>query len=302
MKWLLLGLVLLFVTVVIYFFNRRKDVFTNGQINIGNQLCVYFYDMGMAWNKDKPFSCKPDSGDFYKYLPTYLEPPKDFRKFSDDFLPHVFSWEIMTDKTLEFWKIMKPYANKILNEALEKSGLKMEQKLPVIHFRCSDEPFSGGLVHHLQKYEFYRNALKGYEECDLITCSDFLSDENKKNACKSYTNYIKEELLPVKVNIKLCAGSILEDFAKMFYAPLTISGGSSMSFTAGYLGNGTYKEGVSRECVKGKIPEHLIKSGYCEGLSEKNRSKIYEGEIDYTLYHEDVKDYYDTETVRKQLQ
>jgi hypothetical protein len=263
---------------------------------------MYFYEMGMAWNKGKPYSCEPDSNDFYKYLPTYIEPPKDFKKIADPILGSVYAWEVMYDETIEFWKIMKPYANKIINEALEKSGYKIEQKLPVIHFRCSDMPFGRGLIHHLQKYEFYRNALKGYEECDLVTCSEFLADEKQRNACKYYTEYIKEELSPIKVNINSCNNSVIEDFAKMFYAPLTISAGSSMTFMAGYLGNGIYKEGLSRECVKGQIPQNLIEIGYCDGFEEKNRSKIYEGEVDYTLYHADVKDYYDTEAVRKQLQ
>ena len=278
-------IVILAVLLVVLFFEirSRRANFKDKGPSIGNILCVYFYDMGCSWRDGKKFILgSNDDREFYKNFPVEVEIPDDLPDLPilKDSLDPVTVWNIQTNDVQEFWAKMKPYIHKILDDTLEKSGLKMEQKVPVIHFRCADTPFNRHPEYHLQKYTFYKKALEGYSEADIVSCNTHLASEDDKKTCQKYIEYIQKELNPIKLNA-VC-GTINEDFARMFYAPVCISTGSSMSFFAGYFGKGTF-----------------ITGGHYD---EKNKTKCLICDLGtHELLHSEVVDYYDVETIHKQL-
>ncbi len=285
--------VLLIILVVVFFLMQQRESFTGEKDvgNIGNILNWYFYDMGRSWANNKTF----DYGDkfkdrfFYENFPTVIEKPTD-RDFPDFDAKGKTEWRVDTDEKKNFWDALKPYGNRYIDEALTKANMKVDQKLPVIHFRCSDFPFwcsPTGFCYdyHFQKYEFFRKALGDYKEVDIITCNRHGSDDRMKTTCEEYVNLLKNEL-NIKVNLKLCEGDALEDFARMFYAPLIISTGSSMSFIAGFFGNGKF-----------------ITSGHVEEEKDGTTTtcKICEYGNEYNLLHKNVKDYYNVQDVHEKL-
>lgn len=260
---------------------------------IGNILTSYFYLMGKAWSKGERFKSDWIHGfvnDFYKNLPREIDPPidskiPDFDNSARGGFETVSAWVVDSDQAKAFWDAMKPHIHKILDDALKKSNLVIDQKIPVLHFRCSDGPFNRLGGYHLAKYRFYKDSLKGQKEVDVLACHEHNSTDKNKVACKQYVDYLKKELENegIKVNIK--CGHYFEDFSRMFYAPLVISHGSSMSFAAGYFGRGT-----------------LVTSGHVyDEYANTPDCKICSHPRDVNLMHSEVKDYHDVDTVHEQL-
>ena len=280
-KVIFLLLISIAVLALLYMSKRSKENF-NGKTTIGNNLSLYFRQMAIAWRDGEKYVCDLGFKDdeFYEHLPQEIDPPPDFPKISDS-IGEWDDWTCDNKDTVDLWKAMSPYISKMLDEALEKSGLKIDEKNPVIHFRCSDVPFNRHPEYHLQKYEFFKKALGDYKgDIDLINCSTHLSSDRDQEMCKTYIEYLQKEL---GTNINVQCGTILEDFAKMFYAPICISSGSSMSFFAGYFGKGTfYTGGNFKEGEEGS--ECLI----CD-LGK------------FELLHSDVNDYYDMKEVHDKL-
>jgi len=259
MKRVAAFLLALAVLLVVLFFQvkTRRSNFRDKGSNIGNILCTYFYDMGCHWRDGKKFMLNSiDDRDFYKNFPTEVDIPVDLPTLPVlKGEPDPFDvWHLQTDEALEFWSKMKPYIHKILGETLVKSGLQIEQKNPVIHFRCADIPFNKHRDYHLLKYDFYKQAIAGQKEVDIIYCNTHKTSELEQKACDEYAEYLKNELAPVKANI-VC-GTINEDFARMFYAPMCISSGSSMSFMAGYFGKGTFVKWDEKYIVEHDLVEN----------------------------------------------
>jgi len=277
MKRVTIIICLLIIVLILFLVVRQKDNF--GGTNIGNQLSTYFREMALAWNNGETYITNHNDDEFYRNLPKKIDPPPDFPGIPDS-IKAGDNWTCDREDTLQLWNIMKPYIHKILDDTLEKSGLKIEQNVPVIHFRCADTPFIRHPEYHLHKYSFYKKALKGYSEVDIVSCNTHLASENDQKTCKKYIEYIKGELAPIKVN--LVCGSINQDFARMFYAPLCISTGSSMSFFAGYFGKGTFITGGN--------------------YNEEKKTKCLICDIGtHELLHSEVADYYDVDTVHQQL-
>lgn len=257
---------------------------------IGNILSKYFYEMGLAWHKKEDYKCawiNDFVNDFYKALPSQVPYPTGLEV--PEYNSHtgwegVSAWTVDSEEGKLFWETMRPYVHKIIDEALIKSDLKIDQKVPVIHFRCSDVPFNRIGSYHLVKYQFYKDGLKGYKEVDLLSCHSHLSNEKNSNACKEYVRLLSEELSPMKVNVK--CGHYFEDFASMFYAPLVLSTGSSMSFMAGFFGHGKFlTAGHMFDGEKDNSPSCTI----CSHPPSIN------------LLHKEVEDYYDIPSVHKLL-
>jgi fructose-specific component phosphotransferase system IIB-like protein len=74
-------------------------------------------------------------------------------------------------------------------------------------------------------------------------------------------------------------GSNIEDFAKLFYAPLVISNGSSFAFMSGFFGKGVF---VSTAHQSEMNPDVICEN--CKEWAIPN----------YNILHKDVEDYYDT--------
>lgn len=241
MKTATIVILVALIVLVLILMRPRRDNFRDKGSNIGNILCIYFYDMGCHWRDGKKFMLNSiDDRDFYKNFPVEVDIPADLPTLPVlKGNPDPFDvWHLESDEAREFWSKMKPYIHKILEETLVKSGLQIEQKNPVIHFRCADIPFNKHSDYQLLKYDFYKQAIAGQSEVDIIYCNKHQTSELEQKACDEYAEYLKNELAPIKANI-VC-GSINEDFARMFYAPMCISSGSSMSFMAGYFGKGTF--------------------------------------------------------------
>lgn len=292
--FILLLVVVVFVVITVLWQRRRSGGGEKKKIgNIGNKLAVYFFRMGLAWSKNETFVWNGEDAetDFFKHLPRSVPPPPSDEIIIPD--PeykelHVTGvWRINTHRLKMFWDSMKPYVHKYTHEALVKSNFfekRKEELLPVIHFRCSDFPFDRCSEAHFQKYSFFKNVLKSrnIHKVKLITCNRWNSDRAKEDACKTYFDLLVDELSPYAKIYPVFCRDVLEDFAEMFYAPLVISTGSSMSFMAGYFGNG-----------------QLITGGHVDESYPNDECLICDGS--YDLFHRDVENYYDTEKVHQQL-
>ena len=260
---------------------------------IGNILTAYFYLMGKAWHKGERFKSDWIQGfvnDFYLNLPRELDPPTgisipDYKVLSKGGTDDVSAWIVDTDEGKAFWDAMKPYVHNIIKESLEKSNLVIEQKNPVLHFRCSDGPFNRLGGYHFGKYQFFKDSLKGYKTVDIISCHTHQSSEENKVACKKYVDYLVGELESEGLEVNVLCEHYFEDFSRMFYAPLVISHGSSMSFMAGYFGHG-------KLLTTGHIWDEFAEFTECKICSHPRSAQ---------LLHDEVADYYDVERVHQQL-
>ena len=252
--------------------------------SIGNVLCSYFYRMGNAWSIGERFVWGEQfKNEFYRNLPKELDPPVGSKippyKNNRDF-ENLSAWICDTEDSVNFWNAMKPYVHKIIGEALERSGLKMIQRNPVIHFRCSDVPFRKSEDYHFQKYKFFKQSLGKENKVDLITCNTHLAEDGNQSACEKYVRLLVEYLNPIEVDVT-CSHYFI-DFAKMYYAPKVVSTGSSMSFMAGYFGNG----------------EFVTAGHFSEGSSNQCKICKYSG-VD--ISHSEIENYYDVDSVHKKL-
>lgn len=293
MKKLYVFLFLSFILFVVYIILRRNTEFMlnyvkDSQKNIGNILATYFYNMGNSWSLNEDFNDSEGiyEQEFYKLLPKYIKKPEnvnvpEYKKLGEN------AWIIDTEEGKLFWETIKPYVHDTIDKCLKDYNLQPIQKNPIIHFRCSDVPFNGG-VYHFQRYDFFKKSLGSYKEVDIVTCNKHESTgiENQK-LCEEYTKLLSEELINngIKVNIFECR-EVIEDFARMFYAPLVISPGSSMSFIAGYFGNGEF-------ITSGHILEE-ISSNECKICKYSKSCNLFGSEIndDYknvSLVHEHLK-------------
>lgn len=273
------------------FLGRKRPTFVNEEgdkwyVNsIGNILCSYFYKMGNSWSKGETFVWDEQfKNEFYKNLPTKLDPPKDVKipayKNNRTSFENLSAWICDSEEAVNFWKSMKPFVHKIIGEALEKSGLRVNQTKPVIHFRCSDVPFRKSDDYHFQKYKFFKDAVGSDNEVEIITCHTHLSEVKNQKACSKYVELLIKELSPTKATVQ--CRHYFEDFAVMFYAPKVISTGSSMSFMAGFFGHG----------------EFITAGHFTEGSENTCKICKYSG-VD--VLHSDVSDYYDIDSVHKKL-
>lgn len=285
----MLYLYVFIVLVLILILPVQKRTFKDEPVwrSIGNFLSTHFFEIGNAWSRGETYVWKDKSkarNDFYLNLPDEYPPPQGVQipaYSSHPEQPGNSAWTVDSEEGKQFWDAMKPYVHDILNDTLEKSDVVIDQSNPVIHFRCSDVPFNRHTWYHFAKWDFYKNALKGYSEVDVLSCHTHAASEREESACKKYIELLRQELYPIKVNV-VC-GHFIEDFARMFYAPLVISPGSSMSFMSGYFGHGK-----------------LITTGHFDERST-DECKICEGDRSQVLLHSEVADYYDVDTVNKML-
>jgi len=283
---------------------NHKENFENIKVDIGNFLCSYYYNISLHFIEGKDYFQEIPEYDFVKYLPKHVKIDENLRKklIENHFTKEVLieemnnntisgTWFINNDRIALYWEIMKPFVYKILDNAFQQSKLKEtainETKETIcIHFRCSDVPFIGSPHYHLQKYSFYKKCLEDishlkYKKIKFISCSFHKSQENTKKACDKYIEDLIQYLKQLGYNVEIQCKSNIEDFAYLFYAPVTISTGGSYSFMSGFFGNGIFMaEGHDHE----EFPEKKCTS--CNWLKHG-----------YSLNHSLVKDYMDTDNV-----
>jgi len=298
LKIIFLLLLLILVNIAISVFTPTQEHFDNINLDIGNELSQYFYNLGLSIIQKKDFKNKEDYNEkiFFKYLPTFIKYDFDdiykyliYNDVTYEFLEKNnarASWEMSNNKIYHFWKSMKPLIHNILEDAFTKSGLNKNVANPIIHFRCADTPFIRHPIYSFQYYDFFKEAIekiekksnKKYTQIDIMSCSSHNSNNNDVISCKKYTGSLNDYLKGIGYNSEIICNSNIDDFATLFYAPGVISTSSSFSFMAGFFGNGIF---ISTQHPDGKV---------CNDCSD---FVLY----DYNLKHDLVKDYYDTNTV-----
>lgn len=243
-------LILIFVILLLIYIIFTTHVSEFGSLNnMGNILCDYFYYMGYSWSKNEEFIWqRPRDDGFYKHLPKRISKPEGASIVWVDGNPGGgivdFTWPVMP----EFWKSMQPHISKILDEALQKENLKPSDPKPVLHFRCSDVPFNKWPGYVLAKYAFYsRCGFGNYVE--IVSCNTHLANEHESSSCKKYITLLQEKLKEIGITSVHTCGTIEQDFAKMFYAPILANSSSSMSFFAG-MSNGKFITPTKEELLQ----------------------------------------------------
>ena len=285
---------------------QHREYFENISSDIGNTLCIYFFNAALKFIEGKDCVQNVDDNYFMKNLPTVL--PFDI-DIQEQLLTNGFTkeelekennyntsggtWLVDNNRRGLFWEIMKPYVHIILDDAFAKSGLKEAaientQETICIHFRCSDIPFMRHNQYHLQKYSYFKKCLEdvghlGYRNIKLVSCSFHRSMEENQKACTKYVDSLVDYLTELGYSVETQCNTNVEDFATLFYAPVSISTGGSYSFMSGYFGNGIFMaEGHYIDDEKFPFSQctdcHWLKHGHC-------------------LRHAEVADYYDTDEV-----
>jgi hypothetical protein len=193
---------------------------------------------------------------------------------------------------LEFWQTMRP----VVKDFYQKNIKSIKIEYPIVHFRCSDAPLVRNPDMHLVKVasvKWMADKIKerGYSKVIMLSCNGFrrIGKESQK-ACDSYTEFYVETLKSYGIEVEVQCNDTFKDLALMIYSPLLVSlNASSFAFIAG----------VSKD------PQNYIA---CNMGSERNGQYSMQTAADWILdhnaplLHKDVKDYYDTDSVIKQLQ
>lgn len=277
---------------------------TCNPIDLGNVLSMYYYKLvySIVKNEDFVFDINNTCNDFFNQLPKFI-PSSKYEYLRDKLLELNFSEDLLNNFILAgyaMWAInseiknktliiMKPVIQELFDNAFEAIGKVKVINNPVIHFRCADTPFVRNNEYSFQHYCFFKNAIldaknKLNREFDSITIlyyNKHRSSSDEINACNIYVNSLKEYLENNGYKITIQSENQVDDFATIYYAPISISTSSSYSFMAGYFGKGIF---IS--------PENGNKK--CSECGEW----MYKG---YNLLNDDVPDYMDTSNVIEQL-
>lgn len=305
--FILLLLIIVFLSCMIHKLFYNLDAYApHCDMNLGNFFSKYFGSMGFSFLNQKDFVYElPIDLVFIKDLPSYLPCDMSIMKQLKAIklqrkhmcMGRPSFWVVHNRHAEQFWDVMKPTIHSMLNDTFIKNNLKIKVKHPVIHFRCSDVPFIKNPHYHLVKYSFYKDALeesfkkckKRYKKIIVLSCHDHRSDERSKKACSMYLQSLLEYLGSLGYITHLQCKSNLFDFATLFYAPIVISAGSSFSFMSAYFGNGVFiSEGHFTDKPNKKDVKLCLDCG--DWLKRG-----------YSIFHEDVVDYYDTELVISKL-
>jgi len=318
-KYVVAILIIFFIIITVYEFytTKKNEAFTEKEnieseyheisldpgIQLGNYLSCYFYNMGLTFLRGHHFKTTANKNPkvFTCHFPELIEfDPSIQAQFkslgiTESSLHHelnqidghcVSAWSTLTKEREQFWKVLKPVINKIIDDALKASNLNREIDAPVIHYRCSDVPIGRESYYHFQRYEYFKNALeiitqktnKTYNKVYICYCNTHNNNEKNQKACDTYSEELVNYLKSIGYEAIFKCSTINDDFATMFYAPGLISTSGSFSFMAGYFSNNVfvstmYDENKQREC---KDCEDWLLPGY-------------------TAKHSEIPDYFDTQ-------
>jgi hypothetical protein len=298
--------IIIFILIIILTIPQVSEYYNNLKLDVGNQICIYFYRLGLAILQKKNFNNVTttytiyDDIFFFKSLPTFIKYEFDdiyncliskdvtYDNFSN-IDPHSI-WELRDNRRIHFWTCMKPLVHKILDNTFKNCGLYKNVNYPIIHFRCADTPFIKHFAYHFQYYSFFKKALekisiklnKKYDNLYIMSCSFHKSNDHIMELCNTYSNSLRYFLKKHNYNSEIICNSNIDDLATLFYAPAVISTSSSFSFMSGFFGNGVF------------ITTENAQNSDCTAC---NDIMLY----NFNLSHEKVDSYYDTDIVIAQL-
>jgi hypothetical protein len=308
-KLFLIFLLLLFITLsikynIIEHFN--DNIHLNLPIDLGNQLCVYFFNIGYSFLKNEPFIYNDHSEIYFmKDLPRHIDIDENIRNqllennFTIDELnkeneltTHLGTWFILHERREIYWNILKPLVHKILDETFIKCNLKKNINEIVIHYRCSDVPFIRHFQYHFIRYSFYTKALESVKDLNindikLISCTSHHSGGEYSEKCSIYADSLSNYISTFRYNIKKECNTMLDDFATMFYAPVVICGPSSFSFMSAFFGDGKY---ISDTHYDANVNKNC---NTCKNTWLNNK--------EYIIKHHEIADYFNIDNVIKIL-
>jgi len=312
MKIKKLFLFILFAVAVIFIMlsftpiKNKENLVENASVNVGNYLSTYFYKYALFVLDKSNFSYELEDTIFVRNLPSSIPFNQDLynifieKGFTKESVKKLHGdcaecmWHCETDELHNFWSILKPTIHSIMDNAFVQSGIFITGKNPVLHFRCADTPFSRNPHYHFQRYEFYKKALekgesitnKKYKNLDILYCNKHQSGEKEKKSCNVYLDSLKDYIENIGYSVEVECGSNIEDFAKIFYAPISISNGSSFAFMSGFFGKGVF---ISTAHQSENNPETK-----CEAC---NKWAI----PGYNILHSEAEDYYHTDSIISML-
>jgi hypothetical protein len=260
---------------------------------MGNYLCSYFTLLGEKLSRGEDFrSNKLDERLRLREI-VYADDNREIVEKLKDLnmsfnIDITNTWAVRDKQREEFWKIMKPLAREILDDAFKLKGLDEVLNGPVIHLRCSDQPFGKHVEYHFQRYKYYLDVLSkySYKNVYLMSCQGHQSGERESKACEVYITDLKDYLSEHGYNVMVLCNDNIKDFALMFYAPVVISSVSSYSFMSGFLGMGDF--------YSSEFYNEDLKNGRCVDCGEWIRHG-------YVIKHDEVDSYYDTDEIIRKL-
>jgi hypothetical protein len=292
-----------------YYFNTIEEINNINKVNIGNFLSEYICNIINAIIKEEDFEVSKNENIKNMFLNnlskriSYESRLKQFRNSLMETGTQVYEpcrarWYSLKDDVipsaepkLASFFVIKPMIHKIMKEALENTDIGKEMvhyDHPVIHFRCSDTPFVRNEDYKIQRYAYFKEALKyitnktgkKYKNLTIISSVEHKSQPNDKEACRFYATELKKYLdTELGYEVDITSHTDTEDFAILFYAPAVISTGGSYSFLSGFFGNGVF---VMPQYFPFDNKEPWILPGF-------------------NIDHEDVPDYHNTQNVLQQL-
>lgn len=263
MKYLIILLIFAIITLLLKIAKNTHEHFNNvwmwfnGKPNggIGNILSYFFYMKinNVINNKQNTNSIDKE----YKYYINYnnldkslvlsdnkiIELKKYFSKIRCN--PDSF-WNITNYVELvPIYNIIYHDIKKSLNLFLKNIDVPKIEKIPIIHFRCSDVPFDIHNDYNFSKYSFYKRCnekLKHkYKKWYIMTYNNHNSNNKKKKLSKEYFDdlikYLRKDLnLEIEI---LKPNEPIKDLKLLHNSPAVIAGGcgGSFSFFGGYFSN-----------------------------------------------------------------
>lgn len=286
---LIYGLQKYILKYCIDFFNNNID------INIGNYMSVYFYNILKAVLSQSDFNYTVTNNIPFNKLSSHISYNHELKQYYDQLINNGITlayieninipeglWSV-NDKRIEIlWNTIKPLVVKIYDNVFKDIKIN----IPVIHFRCADVPFVRHSMYHFQYYKYYTDILNtyNYDTVGILYNNTHISTPNYQKSCNIYAESLKKYLEKNNYKVIFISGSNVDDFVTMYYAPVVISPSSSFSFMSGFFGKGIFHSA-------GHYYEGGVKCIGCGTWLKQG----------YDLEHTDVSDYLDTASVIKKL-
>ncbi|EOD40779.1 hypothetical protein EMIHUDRAFT_251046 [Emiliania huxleyi CCMP1516] len=143
-------------------------------------------------------------------------------------------------------------------ECYNRTRVPAAAQAAILHFRCSDAPFSRHTAYHFLRYSGWRlqidrllaaGKLQAGDALHVVGCFHHESETFWEAAyatrfsveaqCRAYAEHLVRHLAnstPLAPSLHECEHGMVDEFVAMLRAPAVLSAASSMSFVAGYFG------------------------------------------------------------------